>query len=116
MCNTTVTIDYEDREQVERLRKMLADSGAITGYVKGNFDLIQAALRKFANPTPPKLDEPQGLGAVVEDAEGERWMLTNPRGVAKWSPENAGADGKTSYFRTWQQTRAVRILSEGMTS
>src|SRR5690606_604511 len=38
--------------------------------------LFQAALREFANPTPPKPDEPTGLGAVVEDANGEKWVRT----------------------------------------
>jgi hypothetical protein len=69
-----VVIDPEDREQVERLC-----SGLLDIHWYGNADAMQVALRKFANPTPPKPDEPTGLGAVVEDADGIRWVLAGQR-------------------------------------
>lgn len=107
-----VVIDPEDREQVERLTAALI--GAPDPFV-ARIDDVQAALREYANPTPPKPPEPTGLGAVVEDAEGKRWVRNNPRGVAAWSPENAGADGLAGPYRHYDRVAAVRILSHGVT-
>ena len=76
--------------------------------------VIREALRAFANPTPPRPDEPLGLGAVVEDAEGEKWVRNNPRGRAQWSRVNAAADGRPREYRMWRQVNAVRVLSEGV--
>jgi len=107
-----VVIDPEDREQVERLGKVVARLWHEHPYV---LDAVQAALREFANPTPPKPEEPTGLGAVVEDADGVRWVLNNPRGYGKWSRENAAADGLPRDYKTWRMVTAVRVLSEGVT-
>lgn len=94
-----VVIDPEDREQVERLRDYCWRGGTVDDW--------QNHLREFANPTPPKPDEPTGLGAVVEDADGNRWVLyTTPDSTAPW------CDGMTSY--EWDEVDAVRVLSEGV--
>ena len=45
-------IDPEDREQVERLSEMVADEIVRNGLKPR--DAMQAALREYANPTPPK--------------------------------------------------------------
>lgn len=47
-----VVIDPEDREQVERLSEMVADEIVRNGLKPR--DAMQAALREYANPTPPK--------------------------------------------------------------
>jgi hypothetical protein len=70
-----VVIDPEDREQVDRLRDLIFrhpqqdvrrdDLG---------YDETTAALREFANPTPPKPAEPMGRAAVVEDTQGVLWV------------------------------------------
>lgn len=64
-------IDPADREQIDRLRDLLPIDWNL--YQPDDPDLgqeasdaIQAALREFADPKPPKPDEPLGLGAVVE--------------------------------------------------
>jgi len=59
-------ISPEDREQVERLALLFVDHfGRANG---GNrYNATQTALREFANPTPPKPEEP-GTWGVVEAA------------------------------------------------
>lgn len=74
---------------------------------------LAAALREFANPTPPKPDEPTGLGAVVEDAEGRRWMRgSSTRGLKVWVND----DALDSEWRAYRDIAAVRVLSEGVTA
>lgn len=65
-----VLIDPEDREQVDRLAYLLVDARAADSI--GHRQLA-AALREFANPKPPKPEEPTGRGAVVVDRYGFPW-------------------------------------------
>ena len=108
-----VVIDPEDRAQVEMLRDLWDGAhaeqqghkpSASTKGARGN--ALQAALREFADPKPPKPDEPTGLGAVVEDADGLRWV----RHADGWwgSPQQFDT-------RTWAAIDAVRVLSHGVT-
>lgn len=101
-----VVIDPEDREQVERL---------LNGYYSEPFedvwprsiDKMQAAFREFANPKPPKPEEPTGLGAVVEDADGMTLVRCH-QGTRPWQVLNG-----TSVWH-WDAIDAVRVLSEGV--
>jgi hypothetical protein len=113
-----MNIDPEDREQVEQLAKVMDDEFARRGWANQStpdpdvVDAIQAALREFANPTPPpKPEEPTGLGAVVEDAEGERYVND---GLGHWLRLGQG----NGFFGHWTYTDvpAVRVLSEGVTA
>ena len=70
---------------------------------------LQAALRSLV--TPPKPDEPQGLGAVVEDAEGRRWVRVNETLRAVWRPVDASTSNS---FRNYPDIAAVKVLSEGV--
>lgn len=108
-----VVLDPEDREQVERLalgyitdRGLIPPDPAITSS-------MQAALRELANPTPPKPDEPQGLGAVVEDADGFTWVRTHATGYP-WHANLHPDDPNSTAVRKWEQVEAVRVLSEGI--
>src|SRR5690348_2045025 len=68
-------IDPGDREAVRRVLKLFGQQfTAWTPELDSNVTKLQAALREFANPTPPKPEEPTGLGAVVEDRDGIRWV------------------------------------------
>lgn len=101
-----VVIDPEDREQVERLANALwnYDGNMLT-------DLCSAtehALREFANPTP-RIEEPTGLGAVVEDENGKRYVL---RGT--WSSNGKWVHADEAGFLGWADINAVRVLSEGV--
>lgn len=74
-------------------------------------DRMQAALREFANPTPPKPEEPTGLGAVVEDAEGVRWLSVGAQdgGEFRWA-----RDGQVvGSWRKYADIAPVRVLSGG---
>lgn len=71
-----VVIDPEDREQVERLVETIrieADKGDRRVIVGGYVDAVQAALREFANPTPPT--EPTDPKARVTDRRENVWRL-----------------------------------------
>lgn len=107
-----VVIDYEDRKQVEWLLAVMKDHGWGGIDDEAPADL-QAALREFANPTPP-IEEPRGLGAVVEDAKGRLWFRmtvenqTWPGEVWQWQY----GDGDERWSK-WPEINAVRVLSEG---
>lgn len=97
-----VALDPEDREQVERL----ADAfGAASDPSIGWIDQMRAALREFANPTPPKPDEPTGDFARVLNFEGATYYRS-PSGV--WRRE------RDDFSRSWELIGAVRVLSEGV--
>ena len=115
-----VVIDPEDREQVERL--LLGYAGwKGSDKVDDNYVYdMQAALREFASPTPPRPEEPQGLGAVVEDEEGARWIKIDLHsncndwvdlGAHKWTPTNGERETIRHHYR---DITAVRVLSEGV--
>src|SRR5690606_10195009 len=76
-----VVIDPDDRAQVERLWDLF---GAAKAYGP---DALQAALRELANPTPPKPDEPTGLGAVVE-TPGGRYVRSDVETCNPWRGPN----------------------------
>lgn len=103
-----VVIDPENLGDVGRLVEAYVAAMSARGRVgRGPMLTMQAALREFATPTPPRPEEPQGLGAVVEDAEGDRWVLyTNPRNDAPWCNGCASVD--------YADIAAVRILSKGV--
>ena len=104
-----VVIDPEDREQVERLAERIGHLWRSENYVA---DVVQAALREFANPTPPKPEEPTGLGAVVEDSDGDLWTSVTNKGASdRWQPNNLRSDSER---REWDDLAAVRVLSEGI--
>jgi hypothetical protein len=102
-----VVIDPEDREQVERLAE--AVNAAIASPERmTSLEVMQAALREFADPTPPKPDEPTGLGAVVVDESEVEWVHL---GSGLWC--YGTTDGPSHGFE-WAHVHAVRVLSEGV--
>lgn len=105
-----VVIDPEDREQVERLAQALRDGDRNLSTTSA--PALQAALREFANPTPPKPDEPTGLGAVVRCKSGDLFTRTDrgsEPGLVRWVDE----DGT---WHEWDDLNVVEVLSEGVQS
>jgi hypothetical protein len=105
-----VVIDPEDREQVERLvRAMPAewnlDQPDDPELFEDSTTGVQQALRSLI--APPRPEEPMGLGAVVEDAEGNRFVRSEATGSYPWS--QVGDDD----WWTYPNIKAVRVLSEG---
>lgn len=101
-----VVIDPEDREQVERLVRACPDDWCFEqdeATVIDCTESMQDALRSLKEP--PKPEEPTGLGAVVEDAAGQRWTRVDGY-YCHWS------DGRE--FKSWGNVNAVRVLSEGV--
>lgn len=109
-----VVIDPKDREQVERLaalfrmERVKGDRDAIVG---GSTDAMQAALREFAD-LKPRIEEPAGLGAVVEDAEGALWVRVDDP-VHSWVAARR-SEGAYTRRTKWDQIDVVRVLSEGV--
>jgi hypothetical protein len=121
-CRPVAVIDPEDAEQVERLARAyfaefwsrpLADDGVTT---KGgdhfpeaiHIDSLSAALREFARPTPPRPEEPTGLGAVVKDADGYLWTCAvNENRRRWWNPLQGG-------WCDYADLAAVEVLSWGV--
>lgn len=73
-------------------------------------------LREFAKPKP---DEPTGLGAVVEDAEGVKWVRLGRPGDDPTADDwrRAGWTSGDESERVWHfyaDIDAVKVLSEGV--
>lgn len=108
-------IDPEDREQVERLVRSYYSEWADlppaeVDLSSGEPDAMQAALREFANPTPPKPDEPTGLWSVVTtDSEGD-WIRVSTELANPWLNVQTGRQ------HHWDGVPAVRVLSEGVST
>lgn len=68
-----VMIDPEDREQVERLYASWLDDNLAAPEREAQVNAMQAALREFANPTPPRPDEPTDPTARVTDRRENIW-------------------------------------------
>lgn len=99
-----VVIDPDDDEHVERLTLALEGNAFRSE--------VQAALRSLV--TPPKPEEPRGIGAVVEDADGAQWVLVDRRnGVAGWRHVDS------TLVRPWafyESIAVAKVLSEGVPS
>lgn len=93
-----VVIDPDDREELAAIGKPL-------GWP--DVDRFQAVLRSLV--TPPKPPEPQGLGAVVEDADGHWWSRLGGTTEFPW---HHGTLGRERYA----ELTAVKVLSTGVTS
>lgn len=104
-----VVIDPEDSEQVERLWSAWRDLAPDHRLAQDN---LQAALRVFANPKPPKPDEPLGLGAVVEDDRGRKWSLLPPHvKYQRWACWDEPIND-----RDYDSINVVRVLFRGVPS
>lgn len=103
-----VVIDPDSDDDLSRLWRLLPDNLV-------SADQLQAALREFANPTPPRPDEPTGLGAVVEDEDGDEWIRVG--GPRDGLPRPWAGRGNVADLRDWHRyadIAAVRVLSEGV--
>ena len=104
-------IAYEDREQVERLVEELCEGQWGHRWGDEQVDKMQAALREFAAPTP-RIEEPTGLGAVVETVHGELYVRDKTTTtVAHWKRARGEERGQR---HRWSDLSVVRVLSEGV--
>jgi hypothetical protein len=76
------------------------------------FDLIFGGLiAQIEAQTTPRPPEPEGLGAVVEDAEGNRWIR---RGPTHYIAAEGSSSGFYNNAQTWGELNVARVLSEGV--
>ncbi len=74
-----VVIDPESAEDVERLANAYRSVDNRVGTQP-----LQAALREFASPTPPKPDEPLTGGSQVREADGTVWTRVEGQPDKPW--------------------------------
>lgn len=110
-CKPVVVIDPENSDQVEALIEAVDRASGrgqprIASVRTRNFS---AALRALI--TPPKPPEPQGLGAMVQDADGHLWHCVSrvPEDDPTWYCDTSRARS------AWECIAAVKVLSEGKT-
>lgn len=102
-----VVIDPEDREAVERLADYLDSAYSL--------EYAQQRLREYANPKPPRPDEPQGLGAVVEDEDGYLYVrgYVNGESTHEWHVIDPASNKRMGWWK-YDDFAAVRVLSPGV--
>lgn len=91
---------------VEAMHKAGDRASAANGVHPGT---VATALRSLL--APPKPDEPQGLGAVIEDDKGKRWVRSHQRGKPWYRdhPEIHDED-----WLNYDQIAVIRVLFEGV--
>lgn len=113
-----VVLDPEDREQMDLVAKTLVEkmhrAGDVASAANGVHPAtLVATFRQLANPTP-RIEEPTGLGAVVEDEDGDNHVKValGPHG---WVLANAMTRIDSGYGgRSWRDLNAIRVLSPGV--
>ena len=106
-----VAVDYPQafRDTADLLSAGMVDGSSWTGMAS----ILRNLADEFAAQTrPTKPEEPRGIGAVVEDADGDCWVrdradLPGYLGVL-W------LNAKTQAHRRYSEIAAVRVLSEGV--
>jgi hypothetical protein len=90
------------------------ESGARAKFAERLLAILPA---EFAVPKPPKPEEPTGLGAVVEDDRGVRWVRTEPKNgmTNPWQATLHVAEPDEVRSLRWAEVVAVKVLSEGVT-
>ena len=115
-------IDPEDRGQMERFARLHDEAWRRVVDRNPNrvgtptWEIVAEQFRLFKDPAyRAKPDEPLGLGAVVEDAEGALWFrltLENQTWPGEvWAERYGDADR----WSKWESVSAVRVLSPGVT-
>lgn len=105
-------IDPEELEQVDRLDETYGAALNSAKPFESTTDAMQAALREYVKPTPPKPEEPTGLGAVAKDRDGHAWVRTHATGYP-WHSALDRSDLNSTAARKWEQIDAVEVFTEG---
>lgn len=107
-------VDFEDATEVERLLSLYYNHPGDYGVAPRSVTKMQAALREFAKPRPPKPEEPTGLGAVVRDRIGHTWTRTHrPSSVIEGGRKPWTAEIDTGFDSDYADIDVVKVLDEG---
>lgn len=106
-----VVIDPEDETALRNIAALLMKLDR--SYDDDSWLDLRDALREYANPKPQRPDEPQWLGAVVEDEDGNLWVRTLPGRDVDASEWIAGFPSDPKLV-SYDRIAAVRVLSPGV--
>jgi hypothetical protein len=114
-CRPVVVIDPDDSEQVGSLTQAWESAEDCPLDNTEPMTVRQLRMRHALRSliAPPKPPEPMGLGAVVEDEGGVRY-IRHPGTFAPWRRADAADSEKP--WRYWSGITAVKVLSEGVTA
>jgi len=119
MTRQVVSIDVDESAQIDRLCKALVSAmwhaGDTASAANGVHPItVRKALRTLL--APPRPDEPQGLGAVVEDEQGARWIRVGAQTLDEapraWARH--GNVGALFAWVTYADIAVTKVLSEGV--
>jgi len=102
-----IVIDPEDRDAMVQAAVWAVIPKDVERLHAYRAEQMQVALRSLL--APPKPPEPQGLGAVVRDADGHIWVRI---GDGDWW--RRPYDGARHRNALWQDIDAPEVLSEGV--
>jgi hypothetical protein len=122
-----VVIDPTDTEAVDRLVGVLSKTYAKAGlqflsmgqmFHEERSGTFADALREFANPKPPKPEEPTGLYARVEDVKGRIFVRTAEQSSV-WRREARNSMGQRYLIPqdgcdNWTDIAVARVLNPGV--
>lgn len=103
-------IDPSNTQHLDRLRYLLIYSGWVP---QRDADALDDILREFAEVKPPRPEEPMGLGAVVEDVDGRKWVR-DVEGVETDPKSGEWYSRGCPKTRRYSDITSVRVLSEGV--
>jgi len=106
-----VVLDPEDRDQMIALHETFSRAVGVTWHGWPQVPVLRDVLTRYAEAQtkPTKPPEPTGLGAVVEDADGEVWVRFKTAEIRPWRRNYPAAPG--TFFR---DIDAVKVLSDGV--
>lgn len=102
-----VVVDSVDRDQMDLMADMFS---AVRDPLRDVSWTLAQVFRAMANPVV-KPEEPTGLGAVVEDADGTTWVRADN---ASGHPFVGDLPNVSQVWRHWEQIDAVKVLSDGI--
>jgi len=106
-----VVIDPDDISTVQRLEESFSELSDNLAYGSEHIDYVNAMAEVLRSLLPtPKLPEQMGLGAVVEDADGDRWV----RAASDHQPWfHMTSDGRAAWL-AYADIDVAESVSEGV--
>lgn len=100
------TLDADPASEIAKCLRRLAESDHQGTYRRRVAERLAARFEQSSKP-----NEPTGLGAIVEDTNGELWIRDKTTTTYKHWKRAAGQDKSRRY--PWAEVAAVRIVRQG---